>query len=194
MFCDSELLSQKSVAPTAQWILCCIQEGNYNCQCCNFFFFRCRFPVQMKTTKKKKKNKPQQTIYSFQVFTPFICSVRRALAASTLLQDQGLGAVLHGGALLLVMSVVSNAQIYVFYIAWGISCSVYRACGFCSEGFVVHVFVLLKCFLILNTHILFSTTGLTSVGSHSSRTSNKHLTGGSWNNNFIWKNSIAYRE
>lgn len=69
---------------------------------------------------------------------------------------------------------------YMYFTLLGVlSCSVYRACGFCSEGFVVHVFTLLKCFLILNTHILFFTTGLTSVGSHSSRTSNKHLTGGS---------------
>ena len=110
-------VGQKSVAPTVQWVLCCIQEADYNCQRCNFFFLDVDFLCKWRLLKKTKTTNQKPNTYCLQFFTTFIGGVRRALAALISLQDQGLSAALHSGALLLVMSVVSNAQIYVFYIA-----------------------------------------------------------------------------
>lgn len=46
---------QKSAAPTVQCIWCCIEGGNCNCQCCNFFFLDVYFLCK----RLLEKNKPQ---------------------------------------------------------------------------------------------------------------------------------------
>lgn len=93
---------------------------------------------------------------------------------SILLQEWGLSAALHGGASLLVMS-GNNAQIYVFFIAWGFIflCLSYVRIPCNSENFVVHVFILLKCFFEFKYPCPVSSHRIVLCSLPSSRTGNK---------------------